>query len=269
VKIDRNTPIPLYYQLKQHFLGQITSGELVVGDRLPSEEEVIEQSGLSRFTVRQAFQALEREGLVERTRGKGTFVRAPRVQLSVAWQLIGFSDDMRQKGHKVTSEVIGLSVQPCTVEDAAKHLGLALDALVVHMDRTRKVDSFPLVFDSVSVRADMFEGLEEMDLTDASLFHVLEDHYSVSVIRAHRSLSIGKAEPVVAEFFGVEPESPVFILTDLAFAEDDVPIFFARTAINQRRSQFEFELFRDAVARDTYAMSNSVQPVLRTRPKPK
>lgn len=263
MKVDRNTPIPLYYQLQQHFLGQIHSGELSVGDRLPSEEEIIEESGLSRFTVRQAFQALEREGYVERIRGKGTFVREPRVELSVAWHLLGFTEDMVRRGHKVESEIIGQRLGPCVVDDAARHLGIREDVDVVHFDRTRTVDGIALVYDSVSIRADLCAGFEVIDMTNRSLFETLEKECNLTVARAHRTLTIERAEPQTAEFFKIEIDDPIFMLTDLTFDPSDEPIFYAQTYINPLQSEFVFELFRDEKAQKSYMMDSTTHPTLR------
>lgn len=72
--IDRNVPIPAYYQLKQLIKGQIERGDLQPGDRLPTEVELCERYDLSRTPVRQALQELAYEGLLTRTPGRGTFV---------------------------------------------------------------------------------------------------------------------------------------------------------------------------------------------------
>jgi len=76
--IDRNSPIPLYYQLKLHFQEQIKSGTLPPGNRLPTEMELCEQFQISRAPVRQALTEMAREGLIYRRAGQGTFV-APLV----------------------------------------------------------------------------------------------------------------------------------------------------------------------------------------------
>lgn len=72
--IDRDSPVPLYYQLKLHFKRQMESGELCAGDRLPTEMELCELFGISRAPVRQALTEMAREGLIYRRAGQGTFV---------------------------------------------------------------------------------------------------------------------------------------------------------------------------------------------------
>src|SRR5215470_4771444 len=68
-----NKRIPLYYQLENLLRERIMSGVFGAGSRLPTENELIRQYGVSRITVRQALSALAEEGLIERRQGKGTF----------------------------------------------------------------------------------------------------------------------------------------------------------------------------------------------------
>lgn len=75
--IDRNTPVPAYYQLKQLLKEQILSGELPPGDQIPTEEVLCARYNLSRTPVRQALKELVVEGLLTRTAGRGTFVTQP------------------------------------------------------------------------------------------------------------------------------------------------------------------------------------------------
>lgn len=72
--INRESPIPLYYQIKLHFKQQMEAGLLHPGDRLPTEMELCEQFDISRTPVRQALTDLAREGYVYRRAGLGTFV---------------------------------------------------------------------------------------------------------------------------------------------------------------------------------------------------
>ncbi len=74
--IKRNSPLPLYVQLADTVREQIRTGQIKVGDMLPSENEMIRQYGVARLTVREALGILVNEGLLEKRHGKGTFCRA-------------------------------------------------------------------------------------------------------------------------------------------------------------------------------------------------
>ena len=80
--IERESPIPLYYQLKQLLVERIKHNELQPGDIFPTEEQLQKKYQLSRTTVRQALKELEIEGLISRHRGRGTFVSRPKISHS-------------------------------------------------------------------------------------------------------------------------------------------------------------------------------------------
>jgi DNA-binding GntR family transcriptional regulator len=71
--INRNDPLPLYYQLAEDIKTQIKSGQIKVGDKLPSESEMVEIYGLGRLTVRGALARLVNAGYLKKNHGKGTF----------------------------------------------------------------------------------------------------------------------------------------------------------------------------------------------------
>src|SRR6202020_1886987 len=76
--IDRRSPMPLYFQLARLLIDDINSGRWQAGERLPSESEICERYGVSRATVRQALLRLENEGMIQRLKGRGTFISDAR-----------------------------------------------------------------------------------------------------------------------------------------------------------------------------------------------
>jgi DNA-binding GntR family transcriptional regulator len=95
--IDRNSPMPLYYQLKRLLLAKIESEELKPGDIFPTEQQIQDIYDVSRTTVRQALGELEAEGKITRHRGRGTFVTKPKVSHS-AGQYPNLADHMSEQG---------------------------------------------------------------------------------------------------------------------------------------------------------------------------
>jgi DNA-binding LacI/PurR family transcriptional regulator len=73
-RVDPNAPLPRYFQVYSSLTNRIQSGELSVGDALPSERQMVDEYGVSRITIVKAIDLLVREGLVERQHGRGNFV---------------------------------------------------------------------------------------------------------------------------------------------------------------------------------------------------
>ncbi|MBR3932957.1 MAG: substrate-binding domain-containing protein [Clostridia bacterium] len=89
--IKRNSQTPLYVQLANLLRQKIALGEISVGDKLPSESEMIKEYSLGRLTIRDALSILANEGLIEKHHGKGTFCKAcvsePRYRVDVLLNL--------------------------------------------------------------------------------------------------------------------------------------------------------------------------------------
>lgn len=88
----------MYRQLHDLIRSQIEHGELKASERIPSEAQLGTGFGVSRITVRQALAELEREGLIDRVPGKGTFVREPARKVERLTRLSGFGENMAALG---------------------------------------------------------------------------------------------------------------------------------------------------------------------------
>ena len=263
IKIDRTNPLPLYAQLKYAIVERIEAGELQPGVQLPSEEELTAQTGLSRFTVRQALDELAQEGRVQRVHGKGTFVTARKISLSVAYKLVGFSEDMAEKGYRVQSQVIENRLVPAP-QEAAGALGIVPGTPAVLLRRLRLVDGQPFMVDTIHLRSDLCPGFEALDMTDRSLFRELDARYGLKIVRARRTLSIVVAEPWAAELLGLRECSPVHLLTDLAYVQTGEAVEYAQTLVHGERSEFSFELVRDWESGNQWPVSaDSTNPIPR------
>ena len=97
-------PIPLYYQLERTLRKRIQTREIDDGNPFPTERDLCDEYGVSRTTVRQALMMLEREGLLKREQGRGTFVTS-RPLHDVPFRLYGYMDDLFLIGSKTTLEL--------------------------------------------------------------------------------------------------------------------------------------------------------------------
>ena len=105
VVLDRQSVVPLYYQIQQGLSEQIRSGELKPGELMPSEQEIAARLGVSRMTARQALKSLCSRGLAFSQRGKGTFVSRMKLEKNFR-QLLSFSEEMKDRGSRPRSKVL-------------------------------------------------------------------------------------------------------------------------------------------------------------------
>src|SRR3712207_752721 len=136
-RIDHDSPVPYYYQLKQILAQEIETGRYEPGDKLPSEHDLCEAFKVSRTVVRQALNELEMEGLLRRRKGRGSFVMPKKVAESLFQNLTGLYEDVTARGGILRSEVRQLERVPAPVPVAAE-LGLQESDSVIVLDRSEE-----------------------------------------------------------------------------------------------------------------------------------
>jgi DNA-binding GntR family transcriptional regulator len=141
IAIDRASPVPLYFQLAQHYQSAIRSGALKAGARLENEVDLAARLGLSRPTVRAAFGYLASKGMVTRQRGAGTLVCAQRIDRGL--ELTSLHDDLTAAGRAPSTQVIRNEVGHAD-EPVARALRLPDRSLVICLERLRLADSEPI-----------------------------------------------------------------------------------------------------------------------------
>lgn len=183
MQIDRTSPLPFYAQLKQILLADIAERGLVPGDRFRSDHEIADRFGVSRSVVRQALAELEADGVIERSKGRGTFIARQKVGEGLARSLRGLHEDAALRGSQVTSTVLRQEVVPAPPAVGSR-LGLAQDASVVVIERLRRLDGDPWVHTTTWLPSALVPGLETF----------------VAYHRGHRSrfdVAIGGSQPGV------------------------------------------------------------------------
>ena len=147
--------------LRAHLLALVDGG-LDPHVQLPTERELAEQFEVSRLTVRRVLDRLERDGLVYRVQGAGTFVSSPRITKSV--ELTSFSEDMADRGLRPGSKVVRAEIAPAGAQ-VGYALGLSPADEVVHLERIRTADDEPMCLERSFVPVSLVPGLLEKDLT--------------------------------------------------------------------------------------------------------
>jgi GntR family transcriptional regulator, N-acetylglucosamine utilization regulator len=232
-------PIPLHHQVYLDLLASLDSGRWAPGGQLPTERDLAAHYGCSLITVRRALDELVREGRIERTRGRGTFVLRPRLDRDIAARA-SFAEEMRQRGLDPETKVI--SSRP---EAASAAVAVALDmkpgAPTVYLERLRLASGEPYLLEQVHLPAERFPGLLASDLESGSLYELLVTRYATQVVRAREAL-----EPVLlrareARLLEQRRGAPALLIEGVAFAADDTPVEFGRTFVRGDRSRYYVE----------------------------
>src|SRR5690554_6426334 len=143
-KLNRDIPVPLYYQLKETILSEIKKENYKKGDAIPTEKELSEIFDISRTTVRQPVKELVNEGWLYRVKSKGTFVSSPKINQNFVQSIESFNDEIRNSGRVPRTELIDFNVL-VPPEDIAKELGIKPDEQAICVHRIRFADEEPIV----------------------------------------------------------------------------------------------------------------------------
>lgn len=232
-------PVPLHHQVFLDLQGALDAGEWRPGDRLPPERELAARYGCSLITVRRALGDLARERRLERTRGRGTFVTRPPIDLDLDGTM-SFTEELQVLGHDPATRVVTARTIPAdhAVADA---LGIGLGASVVHLERLRMADGEPLLLEQVFLPEARFPGLLASDLERGSLYDVLTERYDTQVVRAREALEPISLPAREAQLLGVEPHRPALLIEGLAFDRSGRPVELARSYVRGDRTRYYVE----------------------------
>jgi len=240
--------LPLYYQLKQWLSSRISAGELARGARLPSELELCERFGISRGVVRQALNELHYEGLIDRQRGRGTFVSVPKTAEGLIGGLSGLAEDAATRGEAIDSRVLTLREVPASAS-VARALELDAGDRVVELERLRSLDGEPHVLVMSYLPGALVPGLAKRDLSGpTSLYRVLRDDYGLTVVASRRRVEATVAGAREAQLLGIEPGSPLLELRSVGYAAGSRPLDYFIAYHRGDRSAFEVVLTRGGAA---------------------
>jgi GntR family transcriptional regulator len=182
--LDRRSPIPVYIQISDAIRAKIQSGKLSPDSVLPPSEQICERLGITRMTLRQAYNVLATEGLVDAQRGRGTFVRRSKVDRTLG-QMVGFSEEMRARGKKPSSKTLSFKqVEPS--EPAREFLG---EGPVFRIERLRLADAVPMAIEEVEIPIRLCPDLEDFDLEMKSLYEILDEMYRIRFARCDQVVS--------------------------------------------------------------------------------
>lgn len=241
VKLDKNSFTPLYHQIEQSLRRQIEQGVLVPGQAI-SERDLSETLKVSRMTARQALSLLRDEGLIYTERGRGTFVAEPKMNVQTR-QLLGFTEDMRQRGLKASSRVVSFRRQRPEAATAARlQLGEGEEAF--ELTRLRLADRIPMAYEICFLPVRLCPPLKRVDVERGSLYQTLEQTYGVRLGHADEVLEAACATKREAELLSIRPGAPVLVVERTVYDLDNKPVEVVRSVYRGDRYQATIRLKR-------------------------
>lgn len=235
-------PTPRYEEIASYLRELIATRE--PGDRLPSEAELCRHFAVSRMTARHAIQTLEREHLLHRKRGKGTFV-SPRPVPRLLGSPLSFSESMERRGALATSVVIASRYEAPGADDV-KALEIAADDEVGILERIRFADGVPMAIE----RAVLAPGCSNViDTLDDGSLHVAFEAIGRIPSRATATVDARPATERERQLLDLEPGGVVLCERRVIYDQDDQPLEHTETRYAADRYVFSVMMYRDEPGR--------------------
>jgi GntR family transcriptional regulator len=240
--IDRDVPVPYYYQIAEVLREVIEDSDVDRGPgevALPSESELCGMFGVTRGTVRHALEVIEREGLIYREKGRGTFLKRRRVGFDLT-KLCSSTEDMRARGWEPGTRVLGVSCVP--PRPHIQH-GLRIDENqhVWELYRLRLANGEPISLQWSYIPCDLAPRLDECELA-GSLYYVLKNKYDHSLVTADQIIRTRVATQTEADLLGIEEGDAILVIERTTFDQRGDPVELLHSIWRGDRYDFELHL---------------------------
>lgn len=247
-RLNKELPVPYYYQIVQILRNAISAHPAGKETEitLPSENELCELFQVNRGTIRHALEVLQREGLIYREKGRGTFLQRRRLELDPT-TLCSTSEDLRSRGWTPGARLLGLSLiaPPAHIQ---QYLNLSAQDTVWEIHRLRLANDEPISLQWSYLPSRLTPGLNQMDLT-ASLFALLKNRYGIQLKFADQIIRTRLATEEEAALLEISDRVPVFDITRVTYDQDQHPVEYLSSLWRGDRYDLRVKLaLRTAIA---------------------
>ena len=230
--------VPLHSQLRDLLRGRILDGEYAPDSQMPSESELGAMFKVSRITVRQALGDLQKEGLIFKIHGKGTFVSKPKAFQNVS-TLQGLAESLTGRGYEVINRLRSFRFVPAD-KLVAERLNVAEGEIVAQIRRVRLINREPVSLEVTWLPKQLGERLESADLVTRDIFLILENDCGLTLGHADLAIDAVLADSDLTQALDVETGSPIMRIERLTHTADGTPVDFEH--LYYRGDAFQYRL---------------------------
>lgn len=211
----------IYKQVKEDIGKKINEGTYKSGDRIPAERVLADQYGISRMTLRQALNELEREGLLHREKGRGTFVSAPDLYQE---NLMSFTKTLINRHMTPSTRIIEVS-KVLHLRHVSQMMGIHADEPYYKIKRVRCGDDIPIALETVYLPIMYAKDIDSHDLTE-SLYGILEQHYGYEMVRSGCEIEAVLANRIQSELLATRRNTALLKISGITYCQGEQMLFY-------------------------------------------
>ncbi len=221
--------VPRYHQIAQTLRTRIASGELTAGVQLDNQRSLAREFGVTLMTLRQALELLERDGLIARRHGLGTFVARPSIDYDIL-QLRTLAADLAALGEDVATRFLRSHFGPAD-RRVARGLALRVGERVLVLERLRLVGGQPMSFQASYLPEPIGAEAAKADLAVTPLRQVLVFKLGIEIVGARETVSAVPLDRRAARELDCRPGIPAFRSDRVSLGADGTPVVYDRVFI--------------------------------------
>lgn len=242
VNFERHKTKSLTERITKNLRAMITTGNLKLGEKLPSEPELAKVMGVSRNSLREAIGLLENEGFLSRRQGIGTFITEslPVIRGGIE-RLRGVVDFIREQGYTPGSKVTRFAIQPCSEAIAEKLLISSGDEVTV-LETTKTASGHPVAICSDIIPNTYLRSKTDAEKMQTSIFEALREIHGIDICFAECDIVPTVADEALASELDVPFGSPILLLESIHYDNLNRRVLFSRSYFPA--GKFAFKLIR-------------------------
>ena len=204
--LDRTSGVSLYMQIKNLILNRIASGMYMVDGKIDTERKFCEELKVGRPTVRQAINELVHENILEPRKGSGIYVISRPKEIDL-FSCIGATEAFRNiKGNFHTSVL-----KVCESDQFPLSFFSSPGHEFVHLERLRKLDKAPVVWERTLINRDIVPGLKDIDLNQKSLVQTLNQKYMLKLGTVYQYFSVVPPDAALNKIFKKSQQALLYV----------------------------------------------------------
>lgn len=234
--LKRNSPQPLYTQIKDLVLDMIATIPLQAHDKLESERELGQRFGVNRLTVRKALGELVQEGVLFRQKGKGTYVSPPKITQPLL-VIRSFTEIVLQEERQPGARLQEVSLRPGNAH-VCRQLQIPADSRVFRLVRLRTVNGVPIAIITSYIPHDLTANLQPEDFESPSLYGLLREKCGHEIVHADVTLEPTVAVHQEASLLEVDASLPMMLMHALVYNQSDRVLEYSRVLYRGDKVRF-------------------------------
>ncbi|MGO4886137.1 GntR family transcriptional regulator [Anaerobacillus sp. MEB173] len=222
MNIDKNSLQPMYEQISLYIEGEINSGSLGGGEKIPTEVNLMEMFDVSRITVRKAIKALIDKGLVEKKQGKGTFVKQRQFYHQLE-NFKGLYETLLEGGVNPETDLISFSEIKAT-QNIALALNLVKGKEIKQVLRVYYIKSVPVALAQINLHPKYSESITKEDAEKHPILELIANNTDSKIGKAHLEIFAETATELTQKYLNVSSKDAVLGAERILYTTEDEPI---------------------------------------------